>query len=66
MIIDTYVHRIHADVVGMPIAVTWKPRAVRMHEAYETRSNRNIAAWRKFLPEDCVTAMTIMGWDRTT
>jgi hypothetical protein len=66
MINDTYVRRIHADVFGRPIAVTPKSRAVRIHEAYKARSNRNIGAWREFLPDDCVTAMIKMGWDRTT
>jgi hypothetical protein len=30
------------------------------------RSERNIAAWRSYLPEDCVAAMIAMGWDEST
>jgi hypothetical protein len=63
---DTDDRRIHTDLFGMPIAVTSTARAVRIYEAYKTRSNRNIGAWREFLPDDCVTAMIRMGWDRTT
>jgi hypothetical protein len=31
-----------------------------------SRSARNIAAWRSYLPEDCVAAMIAMGWDEST
>jgi hypothetical protein len=27
---------------------------------------RNIAAWREYLPPDCVAAMIRMGWHRST
>ena len=30
------------------------------------RSAKNIAAWSAFLPADCVAAMILLGWDRTT
>jgi len=30
------------------------------------RSARNIAAWRSYLPADCVAAMIAMGWDEST
>lgn len=66
MIADTYTHAMQADVLHLPISATSKPRAARIHEPYETRSNRNIGSWREFLPEDCVTVMIKMGWDRTT
>jgi hypothetical protein len=66
MITESYAHGIQAGIFRMPISTTPKPRAARIHEAYETRSNRNIGSWREFLPEDCVAAMIKMGWDRTT
>lgn len=66
MITDLYAYGIQADTVRMPISAASKPRAVQIHETYETRSSRNIRAWREFLPEDCVTAMIGMGWDLTT
>jgi hypothetical protein len=31
-----------------------------------TRSAQNIAAWRSYLPADCVAAMVRMGWDYST
>jgi hypothetical protein len=31
-----------------------------------TRSARNIALWRTYLPEDCVKVMIAMRWDITT
>jgi hypothetical protein len=66
MITETHAYRIQPDVFHMPLSATSKPRALRTHEAYETRSNKNIGSWREFLPEDCVTTMIKMGWDRTT
>jgi hypothetical protein len=30
------------------------------------RSARNIAAWREYLPTDCVRTMIRMGWDYST
>ena len=30
------------------------------------RSARNIAAWKSYLPADCVAAMIAMGWDEST
>jgi hypothetical protein len=66
MITETYAHRKQAGVIHVSIAATPKPRVARIHETYETRSNRNIDSWREFLPEDCVRAMIKLGWDRTT
>jgi len=31
-----------------------------------SRSERNIAAWREYLPNECVRTMIRMGWDYTT
>jgi hypothetical protein len=66
MITDAYDHGKQASIFHLPISATSKLRPMRIHEAYEIRSKRNIGAWREFLPEDCVAAMTRMGWDRTT
>ena len=33
--------------------------------AQVTRSARNIAQWRTYLPMDCVAAMVRQGWDRS-
>jgi hypothetical protein len=66
MIIETCAHHLRADVFHMPVSGRSTPRAVRIPEAFETRSNRNIRSWQEFLAEDCVTAMIRMGWDRTT
>jgi hypothetical protein len=66
MITETYAHHVRADVFHMPVSGRSTRRAVRIPEAYETRSNKNIGSWQEFLPEDCVTAMIRMGWDRTT
>lgn len=66
MITETHPYRIKSDVVHIPFFATSKPRDPRVHEDYEARSNRNIGLWREFLPENCVTAMIKMGWDRTT
>jgi hypothetical protein len=66
MITEACAHQVRADGFHMPVSGKSTPRAVRMPEAYETRSNRNIGLWQEFLPEDCVTAMIRMGWDRTT
>jgi hypothetical protein len=30
------------------------------------RSMRNIADWSSYLPQDCVTTMISLGWDRST
>lgn len=66
MIVDAYADRLPADMHQMPKSAAPKPRPVRIHEAYEARSSRNIGSWREYLPEDCVAAMIKMGWDRTT
>ncbi len=33
---------------------------------YSMRAVANVAAWRSYLPSDCVNTMIEMGWDRTT
>jgi hypothetical protein len=63
---ETHAQRTQANLRHVPFAVTSTHRNVRVHEAYDTRSIRNITSWREFLPDDCVTAMIKMGWDRTT
>jgi len=30
------------------------------------RSARNVAAWRSYLPAECVDTMIAMGWDKST
>lgn len=46
-------------------------QAESTHDAFElalqaTRSQQNIAPWKSYLPEQCVTTMIALGWDRTT
>lgn len=41
------------------------------HDAFDlllqdSRSQKNIADWKTYLPARCVATMIAMGWDRTT
>jgi len=44
-------------------------RRLRMNDPVDTATTRaaaNIAAWRAYLPEDCISAMIRDGWHWTT
>jgi hypothetical protein len=49
-----------ADEADAGLESTW------MDDGLPSRSARNIADWRAYLPEDCIDTMIKMGWDYST
>jgi len=42
------------------------PAGVPVGNAELVRSEENILRWMAYLPQDCIEAMILMGWDVTT
>ncbi len=59
-------HAVQAIDESMADGNAPESKALKAPVKNSARSQRNIEAWRSYLPPECVAVMIAMGWDEST